>query len=75
MDVLTPGSSQMLLGFLAWFAVAVGATAAVALDLRRRGVAAWWVASGLTLLVLPVGLVAYAVLRSSGARDVRSAGR
>lgn len=75
MDVLMPGPSQMLLGFLAWLAVTVGAAVAVALDLRRRGVAAWWVASGLTLLVLPIGLVAYATLRSSGVRDVRSAGR
>ena len=75
MDVLTPGSSQLLLGFLAWLAVSIGATVAVALDLRRRGVAAWWLASGLTLFVLPIGLVAYAALRSSGARDVRSAGQ
>lgn len=75
MDVLTPGSSQMLLGLLAWLAVSIGGTVAVAWDLRRRGVASWWLASGLTLLVLPVGLAAYAALRSSGLRDVRSAGQ
>lgn len=75
MDVLMPGPTQMLVGFLGWWAVSIGTTVAVALDLRRRGVATWWLASGLTLLVLPIGLVAYAVLRGSGARGAYSARR
>lgn len=75
MDVLLPGSTQLLVGLLAWVAVSLGAAVAVALDLRRRGVVGWWLASGLTLVVLPVGLVAYASLRGSGRSDVHSAGR
>lgn len=75
MDVLMPNSTELLLGLLAWLTVTVGAAVSVALDLRRRGVAAWWVASALTLAMLPLGLLAYGLLRGSSARTIRSAGR
>lgn len=64
MDVLLPSSAtELLLGFLAWLTVTVGAVVSVAVDLRRRDVAAWWVASARTLVMLPLGLMAYGVLR------------
>ncbi len=74
MDIILPPTSELLLGSLAFYGITLGLAVATGWDLRRRGFAAWWVVAALTLFVLPVGLIGWAVLRFSAARSSKSHG-
>lgn len=61
-DVILPSSGGLLLGSMVVVAV-LGVAALIAVDLRRRDVAAWWVVGMLGVLIPPIGWTGWAVLR------------
>lgn len=63
METVLPSGGELFFGAVAFVGVLFAAAVGTGLDLRRRGIGAWWLVAALSFLMLPIGLMGWAVLR------------